>query len=394
MFAFHILVLMNKFLLILITVALIMSGCKSNTVEISGTLTNPIAGRYIYLDEFLPYQLKKIDSVLISSDGKFNFKKEITTASFYILKLDNNNFLLMLLEPGDNIMMNSYFDSLNYPASLTGSKSTELIVEYNRELRNSIKKLGSLNDIYLDNINNPELHKVMDSLVNLSQVYMSEINSYTKNYIDRNLTSLVSLIALYQQVAPGVSVLEPAQDLNYFIKVDSSLSKNYPNNEHVKSLHEQIVEMARIIESRTLDKEALSGMEVPDIELPTPHGNMVKLSSTRGSIVLLDFWAAWCAPCRMENPNLVKAYDKYHEKGFQIYQVSLDRTKEAWMQAIKDDRLERWIHVSDLKYWNSSVVGQYNIQGIPFNYLLDKNGRVIAANLRGEELERKLAEIF
>jgi len=385
---------MNKLLSILITVALIMSGCKSNTVGISGTLTNPIAGGYIYLDEFLPNQLKRIDSAVISSDGKFNFKKEVTTPSFYLLKFDNNNFLLMLLEPGDNIMMNSYFDSLNYPFSLTGSKSTELIVEYNRELRNSIKKLSSLNDIYVDNIHNPRLPIIMDSLVDLSQVYKSEINSYTKNYIDQNLTSLVSLVALYQQVAPGVSVLEPAQDLNYFIKVDSSLSKNYPNNEHVKTLHEQIVEMARIIESKILDNEALSGMEVPDIELPTPQGDIVRLSSTRGSIVLLDFWAAWCAPCRIESPNLVKAYDKYHTKGFQIYQVSLDRTKEAWMQAIKDDKLERWIHVSDLKYWNSSVVGQYSIQGIPFNYLLDKNGRVIAANLRGEELERKLAEIF
>ena len=385
---------MNRFLLILIAVALTMSSCKNNTAEISGTLTNPITGRYIYLDEFLPNQLKRIDSVVIGSNGKFNFKKEVTTPSFYILKLDNNNFLLMLLEPSDNLIMNSSFDSLNYPALLTGSKSTELMVEYNLELRNSIKKLSSLNDIYADNINNPRLSIIMDSLVNLSQVYKNEINSYTKNYIDQNLTSLVSLVALYQQVAPGVSVLEPTQDLKYFIKVDSSLSKNYPNNEHVKSLHEQIVEMARIIESQTLDNEALGGMEVPDIELSTPQGNIVRLSSTRGSIVLLDFWAAWCAPCRMENPNLVKAYDKYHEKGFQIYQVSLDRTKEAWTQAIKDDKLEKWIHVSDLKYWNSSVVGQYNIQAIPFNYLLDGNGRVIAANLRGEELERKLAEIL
>ena len=91
---------------------------------------------------------------------------------------------------------------------------------------------------------------------------------------------------------------------------------------------------------------------------------------------------------------MIKAYDKYHEKGFQIYQVSLDMTREAWLQGIRDDKLERWIHVSDLKYWNSVVVGQYNIQSIPHSYLLDQNGRVIATNLRGEELDRKLAEIF
>ena len=385
---------MNKFLFTLITAVLIMSGCKNNVAEISGILENPIAGKYIYLDELLPNQLKRIDSVLIGSDGKFNFKKDVTTPSFCILKIDNNNFLTALLDPGDKIVIHAFFDSLGYPSSLTGSKSTELIVEYNRQLRNTINKLSSLNEIYVENIDNPDLYKVMESLDSLSQIYLSEINSYTKNYINENLTSLVSLVTLYQQIAPNVYVLNPMQDFNYFIKVDSALSKHYPDNELVKSLHEQIIDMATIIESRTSDNEILSNMEAPDIALPTPQGDIVRLSSTRGSIVLLDFWAAWCAPCRMENPNLVKAYDKYHEKGFQIYQVSLDRTKEAWMQGIKDDNLDRWIHVSDLQYWNSSVVTQYRIEAIPYNCLLDENGRIIATNLRGEALEIKLAEIF
>ena len=385
---------MNKFLLILIAAMLTMASCRNNVAEISGTLTNPIAGRYIYLDELLSNQLKRVDSALIGSDGKFNLKKEVTTPSFCILKLDDNNFLTILLEPDDNIKITSFFDSLGYPSSLTGSKSTELMIEYNRELRNSINKLSSLNSIYMDNIDNPELAKVMESLDSLGHIYITEINTYTKNYIDQNLTSLVSLIALYQQVAPNVYVLNPTQDLGYFIKVDSALSKTYPENELVKSLHEQIMEMAMMIESRTSDNEILSNMEVPEIALPTPDGDIVRLSSIRGSIVLLDFWASWCAPCRAENPNLVKAYDIYHEKGFQIYQVSLDKTKEAWMQGIKEDQLERWIHVSDVKYWNSSVVDLYKIQSIPCNYLLDKDGRVIAANLRGEALERKLAEIF
>ena len=385
---------MNKFLLTLIAAALVMAGCKRNTAEISGTLTNSIAGRYIYLDELFPDQIKRVDSVLIGSDGKFNFKTEVTKPSLYIIGIDNNNFLTMIIEPGDKIMMSSHFDSLSYPSSLTGSKSTMLMVEYNRELKNTIIKLSSLNEIYWENINSPELPKVMESLESLANEYVNELNDYTKNYIDRNLTSLVSLIALYQQVAPRQSVLDPVQDFKYYVKVDSSLSKKYPDNEFVKSLHEYVLELAMIIESRTFDNEVLSGMEVPDIALPTPDGNIVTLSSTRGSIVLLDFWAAWCPPCRAENPYLIKAYDKYHEKGFQIYQVSLDRTKEAWMQGIREDKLEKWIHVSDLKYWNSVVVGQYNIQSIPHSYLLDQNGRVIATNLRGEELDRKLAEIF
>ena len=134
--------------------------------------------------------------------------------------------------------------------------------------------------------------------------------------------------------------------------------------------------------------------EAPEISLPSPRGDIIKLSSTRGSVVLLDFWASWCAPCRQENPNLVKAYARYHGKGFQIYQVSLDKTREAWLKGIQDDQLEQWIHVSDIKYWKSIVVLLYKIESIPCNFLLDKEGRIIASNLRGEMLEIRLAEIF
>ena len=143
-------------------------------------------------------------------------------------------------------------------------------------------------------------------------------------------------------------------------------------------------------------KTALAGegAEAPEIILPTPEGDTIKLSSTRGSVVLLDFWASWCAPCRQENPNLVKAYNQYHRKGFQIYQVSLDKTREAWMKGIEDDQLGKWIHVSDIQYWNSKVVQLYKIESIPSNFLLDKEGRIIATNLRGEALQTKLAELF
>ena len=385
---------MNRFLLIFITAVLALYSCKNNTVEISGTLIDPISGKYIYLQELLADQLKTVDSSLISVDGKFNLKKEITEPTFCVLKIEGNNFFTVLLEPGDDIMMNAHYDSLSYPSSFTGSKSTELMVEYNLEVRNAIKKLGALNQIYIENQDNPELFKVIESLDSLAQTYVAEINSYTKDYIDKNLTSLISLMVLYQQIAPNVYVMNPAQDLAYFIKVDSALSKTYPDNELVKSLHEQIVEMANVIDSRNMSGEALNSMEVPEIALPTPDGDTVRLSSTKGSVVLLDFWAAWCPPCRAESPNLVKAYNTYNRKGFQIYQVSLDKTREAWIKGIEDDQLGRWIHVSDLQYWNSSVVSLYKLQAVPTNYLLDREGKVIASNLRGEALERKLAEIF
>ncbi len=356
---------------------------------------NPVKGTYIYLDELKSNELKPVDSIKVSADGKIYFKKEIKQPSFYLLKSNDNNFLTMLVEPGEKVTFTAQSDSLNYPISLNGSKGTELMAEYNKTLRSTINKLTGLNKIYTENVDKPGLPKVVESLDSLAQIYLGEINSYTKKYIDDNLTSLVSLVALYQQVAPSVYVMNPSKDLSYFLKVDSSMFSLYPHYEPVTALHEQVKEIAaKVNGENNAGPASVSGEKAPEISLPNPEGDTIKLSSTRGSIVLLDFWASWCTPCRKENPNLVSAYNIYHKKGFQIYQVSLDKTKEAWIKGIQDDHLDKWIHVSDVQYWNSVVVPLYKIESIPCNFLLDKEGRVIAANLRGENLQNKLAELF
>jgi thiol-disulfide isomerase/thioredoxin len=374
---------------------LVSAGCKNNGVRISGTIVNPVSGAYIYLDELKSNELKSVDSVRISSDGKFNFTREIKQPSFYLLKSTDNNFLTMLVEPGEKLMLKAQNDSLNYPISLNGSKGTELMTEYNKMLQATINKLTGLNNIYTQNVDKPELPKVVESLDSLAQIYLGEINVYTKKYIDDNLTSLVSLVALYQQVAPSVYVMNPSKDLSYFVKVDSSMFSLYPEYEPVTSLHEQVKELVAKVKGETSAGPAsASGAMAPEISLPTPEGDTIKLSSTRGSVVLLDFWASWCAPCRKENPNLLNVYNIYHKRGFQIYQVSLDKTKESWIKGIQDDHLEKWIHVSDIQYWNSIVVPLYKIESIPCNYLLDKEGRIIASNLRGEKLQNRLAELF
>jgi thiol-disulfide isomerase/thioredoxin len=386
---------MNKKLFVYLFIVLVSAGCKNNVVRISGTIVNPVSGTFIYLDELKSNELKPVDSVKISSDGKFNFKKEIKQPSFYLLKSTDNNFLTMLVEPGEKITINAHSDSLNYPISLNGSKGTELMAEYNKTLRATINKLTGLNNIYTQNVDKPELPKVVETLDSLAQIYLSEINTYTKKYIDDNLTSLVSLVALYQQVAPSVYVMNPSKDISYFVKVDSSMTSRYPDYEPVTSLHEQVKELVSKMKGETAAGPASApGAQAPEISLPGPEGDTIKLSSTKGSVVLLDFWASWCGPCRKENPNLVNAYNIYHKKGFQIYQVSLDKTREAWVKGIQDDHLEKWIHVSDVQYWNSIVVPLYKIESIPCNYLLDKEGRIIASNLRGEKLQTKLAELF
>jgi peroxiredoxin len=375
--------------------ALIIAGCKSNNIEINGKLLAPAKGEFLYLDELKSSELITVDSSIIAEDGTFSFRRRIEFPSLYLIKTDETNFLTMLLEPGQNIFIKAYQDSLNYPSSISGSKGTELMNEYNRRLLTTIDELKELYNVYIQNLGTEQLAAVMDRLDSLAQIHLNELNTYTKEYIDKNLNSLVSLVALYQQVAPGQYILHPEKDLEYFIKVDSSLSLQYPDYEPVKSLHEQVQGLKSDLNAQKLKSPVGNEMtEAPEIALPDPEGDTIKLSSTRGNIVLLDFWASWCNPCRKENPNLVKTYELYHRRGFQIYQVSLDKTKEAWIRGIEQDHLEKWIHVSDIKYWQSVVVQLYNLDQIPANFLLDRDGRIIATNLRGEMLQRKLAELF
>lgn len=372
---------------------LVFAGCSDNSARISGSLYNHIPGEYILLDELKSGELITADSVKVSSNGTFNFRIKPEHPSFYLLKLNNNNFLTMLVEQGEEISINAHRDSLNYPSLVEGSEGTRLMAEYNRKLLSTIDHLKSLNRIYEENEYRPGLHQLMDSLDSMARNYLNDINSYTKDYIDKNVNSLVSLVALYQQVAPGVPVLDQVKDWKYFAKVDSSLYPRYPDYEPVATLHKQVGELVAGLGVKSA-RSALSAGVAPEISLPSPEGDTISLSSTRGSVVLLDFWAAWCNPCRMENPNLVKAYENYHRRGFQIFQVSLDKSREAWLKGIQDDKLERWIHVSDLQYWNSVVVPLYKIEAIPANFLLDREGRIIATNLRGERLQEKLAEVF
>jgi len=141
------------------------------------------------------------------------------------------------------------------------------------------------------------------------------------------------------------------------------------------------------------------GEKAPDLEYPSPEGELLKLSSLRGKVVLIDFWAGWCPPCRRENPNIVRTYEEFKDKkfkngdGFTVYSVSLDATKEMWVNAIAEDNLSWRHHVSDLKYWESVPAAMYQVRGIPASWLIDGDGIIVAKNLRGEALAAKLREM-
>lgn len=386
---------MIKQILLFLSTAVLIAGCKNNNIEINGKLSGHLPGEYLYLDELKSTELITVDSAAVDEDGTFIFRRKVRFPSFYLLKTDETNFLMLLLEPGQEIRIKAYHDSLNFPQEISGSRGTKLMNDYNIRLQKTQISLKSLYDTYIRNLGTDRLTTVMEELENQAQICLDKLNTYTKNYIDENLNSLVSLVALYQQVAPGEYILNPEKDLEYFIKVDSAMMRLYPEYEPVISLHEQVQGLkAAIIAEKIRSPESGQGNEAPEIALPDPEGDTIRLSSTRGKIVLLDFWASWCKPCRIENPNLVKAYNLYQDKGFEIFQVSLDKTKEAWTKGIVEDQLDRWVHVSDVKYWQSSVVPLYNIEKIPANFLLDREGRIIASDLRGEDLFETLSKVF
>jgi peroxiredoxin len=189
-------------------------------------------------------------------------------------------------------------------------------------------------------------------------------------------------LALYH-ILQDPNLIDKDKNMDLFSLAVEKFKKSWPNYHYTQELIGVLEKM----------KVTAIGQVAPEIALANPDGRIVKLSSLRGKYVLIDFWAKWCGPCRKENPNVVKAYHRFKEKGFEVYSVSLDRNKADWLQAIKEDGLT-WTHVSDLKYFECQAARDYNINAIPFSILLDKNGVILAKNLRGPALEQKLEEVL
>jgi len=383
-----------KKILILLIVALFAASCSKSGYKISGTLENA-AGVTLILELVKARSLEIVDSVVVDASGQFEMKGELENADYFILKKDLENLITLILEPGQQLTITGDLENIANNYEVTGSAGSKLIKELHTRLDETLDKIKELNNIYNDSLGSLNMAEIVKDLQERSEKILEEQKDYSIEFVKNNVGSLASVLVLYQQISPQYILFDPMEDYKYFFMVDSAIFDKYSQSDAALSLHAHVTNLKQRIEEKREKEELLSpGSFTPEIALPTPDGDTIKLSSTRGKIVLLDFWAAWCQPCRTENPNLVANYKTYHDKGFEIFQVSLDRTRDQWLKGIEDDKLGEWIHVSDLKYWNSVVVPAYYIDGIPASFLLDKEGKIIARNLRGEALSNKLKEIF
>jgi thiol-disulfide isomerase/thioredoxin len=383
-----------KLIILSITILFFASCSKNNSFQISGKIDNA-SGKTLYISEITGKGIELIDSIKISDNGEFNYELESSEIKFIFLKMDGkiNNFITLIVDATNKITITADANELAKTYKVRGSENSELAYQLNKKLIESSSKIDSLTQIY--NFNKGK--DGFDSLeVKLNKSYEDvalQHRKYIIEFIDKNTSSLASILALYQSLNRN-KVLNQDTDIEHFKKVSEALTKKYPDSKHTKILNQNLLELSRAKSEKNFKNLNIAIGEIaPDITLPTPEGNKFSLSSLKGKIVLLDFWASWCGPCRNENPSLVAAYKKYNSKGFEILQVSLDKTHADWVEAIKNDNLT-WKHISDLMFWNSDAAKLYKVQSIPSNFLIDKDGKIIAKDLRGEDLAKKLSEIL
>lgn len=379
-----------KKIISLLIVCIVLTSCKSDPqVETDGYVINGTApgvfnGVRAYLKTVDNQQREIIKDTAIIMDEKFTFKGEVTSPQLWHLTINSvAGRLPIIIENGEfTISVNP--DNLA-GSTISGSKSNDALTTYMhhaQELTNKRNTLIAENSALIKSEDKSENARIATEIRDINQVLIN----YPTDFISEHPDNYFSLVLMESLIAT------PNSDLKVIEQKFNTMTSDLKSSEFGQRVAGQLeAKMLHMAKFGALD----IGKVAPDFSAPTPDGNTLALSDIRGKVTIIDFWASWCGPCRKENPNVVKVFQKYHDKGLEIINVSLDRPghKDRWLKAIKDDNLT-WHHVSNLNYFNDPIAKLYNINSIPATYILDESGKIVAKNLRGLALDAKIGELL
>ncbi len=369
---------MKKIINLVILISLFANSIlaqKNTKTSVSGKISQVKANGKVYLSTISETGVRiPLDSVLVKKDLTFTLNPVIQNGgNFYQLDIYDQQKTTLIIEDGDQISIQADGKTGGI-LNISGSKNMDYYKKVNDLSNNMKSKTAVLEKDFQAAVEKKDMAK-QEALRAEYMAAQTETINKIKGYFPEMGTSLVALYA--------TNFLNPQEEVPFLTVIADKFDKINSKNPLITTF----IKKMRKLGGTTI------GAPAPEISLRTPAGDTLALSSLKGKYVLIDFWASWCGPCRRENPNVVKMYEKFKGKPFEIFGVSLDKDHDSWIKAIKADNLG-WKHVSDLLFWQSSVVGDFGIQGIPQTYLLDKQGVIIAKNLRGPALEAKLDEVL
>lgn len=376
---------MKRILLIAIAAVMAFTSCQSNKVNISGRFVG-LDANMVYLEQSTPLEQAVIDSVALNEEGEFELKvaNVAETPSLYYIRY-NNERLPLLLSGGDDVTVSSAGNLLrNY--EVKGSLESELLQKFTRQY---IEGAVAMNDI-ISKISSSEMDD--DSRKQMAQEYTRikhETQRFQLGFIIENKANIAAVYALHQRLPNETNLFNGNSDIVYYRTVVEALEQSYPTTPYLAILRSQIARMDAQINLLSQVTES----DFPDIEMPDMFGKKQKLSALSGKVILLHFWSAGLGNSNALNADLKEIYAKYREQGFEIFQVAVDTSKSAWVNAVQEQQLP-WVSVSDLLGDSSPSVGIYNVQKLPTSYLIDRKGNIVGKDLFDEELEAQIKKLI